>query len=259
MDALIGHMDMRRPQRSCSEHFLLVEVCRTRKVTNLNHPPGSPEFVAPLEKGCCRFAYFLFRQPIFLARSRDLSAISDGPRQARAIYNIMQSASEYLASHNVEAKIAAGIAKLVLEKPAKPCAALGSYLIENSTVELLNMHVRPLEMSNLVMGGAWLAFLNSAEQGQEVADAAVAAAVDAGILQFDTAPLYGAGVRETRLGAAVGKLPPAAAAKVRITTKAGRLLREGRVVNDFTAEVCTAPSSTVHRRTDDPNKLPPML
>ncbi len=50
------------------------------------------------------------------------------------------------------------------------------------------------------------------------AEAAIRAAIDAGITYFDTAPFYGFGLAERRLGAALGDAP------VLISTKIGRLL-----------------------------------
>ncbi len=55
------------------------------------------------------------------------------------------------------------------------------------------------------------------------AGAAVAAALDAGVTYFDTAPHYGFGLSEQRLGQALSRLDPKAEALV--STKVGRLLR----------------------------------
>lgn len=61
----------------------------------------------------------------------------------------------------------------------------------------------------------------------------VVSAVAAGFRWFDTAPLYGAGEAEARLGAALRRLGPDAA-EVRIATKVGRsILGSGEVVFDF--------------------------
>jgi D-threo-aldose 1-dehydrogenase len=57
----------------------------------------------------------------------------------------------------------------------------------------------------------------------EAAEGAVAAALSAGIRYFDTAPFYGYGLSERRLGAALSHLPQAS---VRISTKVGRLIVE---------------------------------
>jgi D-threo-aldose 1-dehydrogenase len=54
------------------------------------------------------------------------------------------------------------------------------------------------------------------------AEAMVAAALDAGLHYFDTAPHYGFGLAERRLGAALARLDPAQACAV--STKVGRLL-----------------------------------
>jgi D-threo-aldose 1-dehydrogenase len=59
------------------------------------------------------------------------------------------------------------------------------------------------------------------------ASAALAAAWEAGIRYFDTAPHYGAGVAEERLGAFLGSRPRAEAAETVVSTKVGRLLRPG--------------------------------
>jgi D-threo-aldose 1-dehydrogenase len=57
----------------------------------------------------------------------------------------------------------------------------------------------------------------------EVADAALAEAVRRGLRYFDTAPLYGHGLAEERVGRAVSKLRRSDAI---VSTKVGRLLRE---------------------------------
>lgn len=59
------------------------------------------------------------------------------------------------------------------------------------------------------------------DPGQANADATVAAAIAAGICEFDTAPWYGLGASEERLGRAVAAHPTA-----RVITKAGRLIRK---------------------------------
>lgn len=84
---------------------------------------------------------------------------------------------------------------------------------------------RALGVDSLVVG---CAFLSS----EEDAVAIVKEALAAGVVEFDVAPLYGKGVMEKRLGKAIGALPESEAARVRVATKAGRLLRE-QVHNDF--------------------------
>lgn len=58
---------------------------------------------------------------------------------------------------------------------------------------------------------------------EEAATATVRAAYERGLRLFDTAPLYGHGLAEQRLGAALGDLPR----DVTVATKVGRLLRDG--------------------------------
>lgn len=59
------------------------------------------------------------------------------------------------------------------------------------------------------------------DPGQPNADALVAAAIDGGIRDFDTAPWYGSGTSEERLGRAVQTHPEA-----RVMTKVGRRFYE---------------------------------
>jgi D-threo-aldose 1-dehydrogenase len=79
------------------------------------------------------------------------------------------------------------------------------------------------EVSKLSLGCAPLANLYSAVD-PEVATATVRAALDAGITYFDTAPHYGGGLSETRVGAALRGVPRET---FRISTKVGRLLVPG--------------------------------
>eukprot|EP00928_Gymnodinium_smaydae_P042933 TRINITY_DN28866_c0_g1_i1.p1 TRINITY_DN28866_c0_g1~~TRINITY_DN28866_c0_g1_i1.p1 ORF type:complete len:370 (+),score=80.92 TRINITY_DN28866_c0_g1_i1:52-1161(+) len=85
---------------------------------------------------------------------------------------------------------------------------------------------RTLRPEDLQVGGIWLgpgpAAAEDVDPGQANADATVAAAIEAGIVEFDTAPWYGAGGSEERLGRAVAKWLPTA----RVVTKSGRLVRE---------------------------------
>ncbi len=59
--------------------------------------------------------------------------------------------------------------------------------------------------------------------GDDAAHAAIAAAWNAGLRRFDTAPHYGFGLSERRLGAALADLDPAGEAV--LSTKVGRVLR----------------------------------
>lgn len=74
----------------------------------------------------------------------------------------------------------------------------------------------------------------------ESAEGAIAAALESGIRYFDTAPFYGYGLSERRLGKSLFHLPPES---IRISTKVGRLIvadpghtsTEGYLVNGFRA------------------------
>lgn len=75
-------------------------------------------------------------------------------------------------------------------------------------------------MTRFGFGAAPIGNLYSALTGEE-ASAAVDAAWDAGIRYFDTAPHYGLGLSEQRLGAALGRRPRG---EYVVSTKVGRLL-----------------------------------
>lgn len=81
----------------------------------------------------------------------------------------------------------------------------------------------PLSFSRLGFGAAPMAGLYSAVD-EDTAAATVAAAWDAGVRYFDTAPHYGIGVSERRLGAALRGRDRDAYV---LSTKAGRLLLPG--------------------------------
>jgi aryl-alcohol dehydrogenase-like predicted oxidoreductase len=87
---------------------------------------------------------------------------------------------------------------------------------------------RVLTPAELMFGGIWIGPGSGnngdgsrPDLGQANADATVRAAYDAGIVEFDTAPWYGAGSSEDRLGRALRGIPNA-----RVTTKTGRLFTE---------------------------------
>ncbi|GIG62473.1 oxidoreductase [Longispora fulva] len=87
------------------------------------------------------------------------------------------------------------------------------------------MHRNPLgrtnvEVTSLGFGAAPIGNLYR-EIDDETADAAVRAAWDGGVRYFDTAPHYGLGLSERRLGAALAGKPRA---EYTISTKVGRLL-----------------------------------
>jgi D-threo-aldose 1-dehydrogenase len=69
--------------------------------------------------------------------------------------------------------------------------------------------------------------------GEEDARATIDAAWDAGIRFFDVAPLYGSGLSERRLGAALAERPRD---EYVLSTKVGRLLVDGEIVFDFSRD-----------------------
>jgi D-threo-aldose 1-dehydrogenase len=68
---------------------------------------------------------------------------------------------------------------------------------------------------------------------EEDARATIDAAWDAGIRFFDVAPLYGEGLSEQRLGAALADRPRD---EYVLSTKVGRLIRDGQAVFDFSRD-----------------------
>ncbi|MEY2837205.1 MAG: hypothetical protein RLZ46_587 [Actinomycetota bacterium] len=88
--------------------------------------------------------------------------------------------------------------------------------------ELIHIHGTDVQVSKLSLGTAPLGglFKNVAESES---DAVFKEALDAGIAYIDTAPLYGYGVGEIRVGRGIKNHPRRPA----ISTKVGRLLRPG--------------------------------
>lgn len=93
---------------------------------------------------------------------------------------------------------------------------------------------RHLSAADIIFGGIHIGPSDAAgSQGawgrtatQEAATEVVQAALRAGIVDFDTAPMYGNGAAEERLGGALAAVQqPALAARARVTTKTGRLVR----------------------------------
>jgi D-threo-aldose 1-dehydrogenase len=84
-----------------------------------------------------------------------------------------------------------------------------------------------IELTRLGLGTAPLAGLYEAV-ADETAHAVVTRAWERGIRYFDTAPYYGSGLAEQRLGAALRRHPRD---ELVVSTKVGRLLRPGR--SDF--------------------------
>ncbi len=81
-----------------------------------------------------------------------------------------------------------------------------------------------IELTELGFGGAPLGSLYK-DRGDEVACDALAAAFEAGIRYVDTAPFYGHGLSEHRVGAGLRRLPRG---EMTLSTKVGRLLRPAR-------------------------------
>jgi aryl-alcohol dehydrogenase-like predicted oxidoreductase len=104
---------------------------------------------------------------------------------------------------------------------------------------------RTLGPAHVQLGCIWLSGLIDrgvdsldVDPGQEQANALVAAALSAGITDLDTAPLYGYGLSEERLGAALAAAGPSLAERAVLYTKIGRLIRGpagSDIVNDYTA------------------------
>ena len=101
----------------------------------------------------------------------------------------------------------------------------------------------PLALPRLGFGAAQLGNLYRTTTDEE-ADGAVAGAWDAGIRYFDTAPHYGIGTSERRLGARLAAYPRE---QYLISTKVGRLLRPGPGTGDDTAHGFAVPDDHVRR------------
>lgn len=110
---------------------------------------------------------------------------------------------------------------------------------------MLQVAHRARTSNELLFGGIWIGpgpDNKGQDLGQDNADRTVAAAIAAGITEFDTAPWYGSGCAEERLGRAVQQLPGASGAKV--ITKAGRLVTwpDGRTPCTMSFDALAAPS-----------------
>jgi D-threo-aldose 1-dehydrogenase len=102
-----------------------------------------------------------------------------------------------------------------------------------------------VEVGALAFGAAAVGNLYT-EVGEEQAYAAVQAAWDAGIRYFDTAPHYGLGLSERRLGAALREHPRTG---YTVSTKVGRLLEPAGAGGDDLANGFAVPAT--HRRVWD--------
>lgn len=96
------------------------------------------------------------------------------------------------------------------------------------SVHTLTVAKRTLLPQEVQLGGIWMgpgpAAAGHTDPGADNADATVTAAISGGIIEFDTAPWYGAGGSEERLGVALTKWIQQPGA--RAITKAGRLVRQ---------------------------------
>lgn len=99
----------------------------------------------------------------------------------------------------------------------------------------------PLELPALGFGAAQLGNLYR-ETTEEEADGAVRAAWEAGIRYFDTAPHYGVGTSERRLGARLARYPRE---EYVLSTKVGRLLRPGPGTGDDLGSGFAVPDDVV--------------
>ncbi|MDN5900049.1 MAG: aldo/keto reductase [Brachybacterium sp.] len=99
----------------------------------------------------------------------------------------------------------------------------------------------PLELPPLGFGAAQLGNLYRATTDEE-ADGAVRAAWDAGIRYFDTAPHYGIGTSERRLGQRLAGYPRE---EYLVSTKVGRLLLPGPGTGDDLANAFAVPDDHV--------------
>ena len=87
--------------------------------------------------------------------------------------------------------------------------------------------------SNLIMGCSSLAGLY-APLGDDVAEATVRAAIESGFLQFDTAPHYGCGLAEKRLGTAIHHVCSIEKiSELKLWSKVGRLMIEENKLDAF--------------------------
>lgn len=110
-----------------------------------------------------------------------------------------------------------------------------------------NLRTGPVAITELGFGGAAIGGLYTPVD-DEAARGAVDAAWDAGIRYFDTAPHYGIGLSERRIGAALAGRPRA---QFTLSTKVGRLLEPvtGDPVGDDSADGFAVPAT--HRRVWD--------
>src|SRR5579875_1901955 len=104
----------------------------------------------------------------------------------------------------------------------------------NSRVTIRPLPKRGLVLSPLGMGTAPIGDLYGPVE-EAVASATVRRALDLGVRYFDTAPLYGRGLAERRLGEALkgAGCDGAITQDVVLSSKVGRLLRPSRPGDEF--------------------------
>lgn len=85
-----------------------------------------------------------------------------------------------------------------------------------------------LELSLLGVGGG-----SALIAAGEAAESVLEAAWNAGLRTFDTAPFYGVGVSERRVGRYLGRKPRDTFV---LSSKVGRLIRDGKIVHDYTGD-----------------------
>lgn len=112
---------------------------------------------------------------------------------------------------------------------------------ERSPLDGLSPRSAPLALPPLGFGAAQLGNLYRVTTDEEAAGA-VAAAWEGGIRYFDTAPHYGIGTSERRLGALLQEFPRE---EYLLSTKVGRLLRPGPGTGDDMAHSFAVPDDHV--------------
>ena len=106
---------------------------------------------------------------------------------------------------------------------------------------MLNISPKIPKVENLIFGGATIGCLFR-EVDEDQAKSALEEAVRQGITYFDTAPFYGAGLSEERIGKYVRKYPYNGKSyeqtDIKISTKCGRVIKnKGEVTKKDRLEV----------------------
>ena len=98
---------------------------------------------------------------------------------------------------------------------------------------------QPLQLDRLIIGCSGLAGIYQ-EIDEALAVDAVSRAIELGCTLFDTAPHYGLGLSEERLGKALAEVEPERRKSLKLFTKVGRVLYESTESVPSGAEVDTA-------------------